>query len=297
LRTRLKLAALYTLLTIIIFVWAYGLNFLLAKILAEPKIDPLLHIGELLTVILVAVLSYYFAGNTLRPIKVAYDDQKRFLADVSHELQAPLYIMKNSAESVLSIRRSTKADYKKLIERSLDEIDYMSTTANNLLSLSLNDHYKASAYQKISLNQLIHSQVELMQPYASSRKVTIKEDCRDECFVYGDKASFKRAISNILQNAINFNKPGGNVSVLLHKTKKGIEITITDNGIGISKKDLGHIFERFYKAENTKNHRYGGGAGLGLALVQEIAKANGGSIYVQSRAGKGTVMTVIFPAA
>jgi signal transduction histidine kinase len=296
-RARLKLAGLYVIFVIVILIGGFALNPLLHKVLAKPHVALILHISEFLAVILVGILCFYFASRTLWPLEAIYETQKRFLADVSQELRTPLSILKISTETVLSNRRSTKADYKKLAESSLEEIDYMTSLVKKLLFLAEQDNPQTTTRKKINLSELVTRQATLIAADAITKNVKIKQDCKEDCFVYGNVASFKHVITNILQNAVNFNTPGGTINVYLHNTKKGVELTVSDTGIGIAKNDLSHIFERFYKVDSDRSYDQGAGAGLGLALVQEIVKASGGDIYVQSRPKRGTVMTTIFPGA
>ena len=260
---------------------------------AQDRLQSIILTVNGLIIILVAGLSYYLAGKTLKPIEVAYARQKKFVADSAHELRTPLAVMKIGAETIL-IAEASKEDYKKLIKDFLEELNYLSLMVNDLLFLARSDDLKKIEFTKLDLGSLFSKQIKLMQPYAKSKDVTLRDDIQGEFYINGNKDYLKRLLANLIKNAIDYNKPKGEVIISLQKNKQQIEFKIIDTGIGMAKEDLEHIFDRFYKADQSRT-KTAGGAGLGLSIVREIVKAHKGNIKVKSEIDKGTVIIISFP--
>jgi two-component system phosphate regulon sensor histidine kinase PhoR len=128
-----------------------------------------------------------------------------------------------------------------------------------------------------------------MHPLAERQQIALgKELSPDLPLVQADKDRIRQTIINLVHNAIKFNKPGGKVTISTGYDSKSITVSVTDTGIGISKDDLPHVFERFYKADKA---RTGGGSGLGLAIAKHTIQAHGGDISAQSEEGKGSTFT------
>ncbi|HUC20388.1 MAG TPA: HAMP domain-containing sensor histidine kinase [Candidatus Polarisedimenticolaceae bacterium] len=259
---------------------------------AGERLEKTLLLVDGLMIVVVAGFGYYLAGRTLRPIEVMYGRQRKFIADAAHELRTPLTVMKTGAESVLA-GPTLAEDYKKLIHESLEEVDYMSATVDDLLFLARNDQPKKPEFTKVDLQKVVQQQVELMRAYADRKDVRMEYDGEDGVYIFGNLPHLKRLLANLLQNAIDYNRPKGIVTVRLDNIKQGVRLAVEDTGIGIAGDDLVRIFDRFYKADQARKHQ--SGAGLGLAIVQEIVTAHGGQIEVHSQPGKGTSVAVTFP--
>ena len=117
-----------------------------------------------------------------------------------------------------------------------------------------------------------------------------------EAYVSGQKARLERAIANLLLNGINYNYPGGEVRIDVRRDEGTVRISVTDDGIGIAPEDIARIFERFYRVDKARS-RQTGGTGLGLSIVRNTVERAGGSVTVESEPGKGSVFTMVFPAA
>lgn len=320
LRARLKLTAYYTAVVLVILavfsLAVYGLfarniasnleyegsgqeenSKIEAKIIekAQDQMQTILLTVDGLIIVLVAGLSYYLAGKTLEPIETAYKRQKRFVADCAHELRTPLAVMKTGVEAVLN-GRDSKDEYKKLTQDSLEELNHLSVTVDDLLFLARSDDLQKVEFNKFDLANLARKQIELMRPYAQDKAVDLQEDIKGELHMDGNKVYLKRLLSNLVKNAIDYNKPKGTVKVTLQKDKQQAVLKVTDTGIGISQEDLKHIFERFYKSDKARV-RKSSGAGLGLSIVQEIVALHKGKIDIKSELDKGTEIIVSLPFA
>lgn len=261
---------------------------------AGERLERALFLVDGLMIIAILGFGYYFAGQTLGPIEKMYKRQKKFVADVAHELRTPLSVIKAGAETVL-LSTATNEAYKKLIGESLEEIDYMSNMVNDLLFLANNDDNKRLVFNRVDLLKLVDKQVEFIKSYANKKGITLVQNCQNGYYIQGNEAYLKRLLTNLLQNAIDYNKPGGTVTVSLQNNNQEIELTVVDTGIGILKDDMPHIFDRFYKADRARTHR-SDGTGLGLSIAKEIVQLHHGHITVKSYSDKGTAVRVVFPS-
>ena len=248
-----------------------------------------------LAVFMALGLSYYLAGKTLEPIEGAYIKQKKIMADSAHELRTPLAVIKTGIQAV-GLGPPKLKEYIKLSAAILPELDRLINMVNDLLLLEKSDNLLPVNFDKINLSGLIASQAEFMGSYARNSGIGLAAEAQPGIMVNGSEIYLKRMLSNLIKNAVDYNNPGGTVEIRLAKDGSNARLTIKDTGIGIPAQDLDFIFERFYKAGGPGADR-GTGAGLGLSIVKEIAERHGGTVSVESKAEKGTAVTVLFPLA
>ena len=254
---------------------------------ARLRID--LFAADSLIIMVTVGLSYWVAGKTLRPIELAYDKQKKFVADAAHELRTPLAVMKTGAETALA-GKAGKQELEKLTHESLDEINFLSETVNELLFLANSDTGQKEPFTKLNFGELLHRQVGLMCPYGKQKQTRLIEDIEQNAYISANKGQLKRLVTNIIQNAVEYSPAESSIKVSLVKIDHQAKLVITDNGIGISEQDLEQIFDRFYKADRARTDF--GGAGLGLSIVQEIVELHKGKIVIKSKVGEGTIVIV-----
>ncbi len=240
------------------------------------------------------IISYFLSQKTLHPIEKALDLQKQFSANASHELRTPLAIVKTDFEVALRNNKLNIFDYQAIIKSNLEEIDRMSNIVKNILKLSRGDHENENTLRTVfELNQLILRIVKKMNILAKNKKIDLKIKRLDRVFFTGNTLDFEDILINLLQNSINYTEREGTIEIQLVKKINAIELSISDTGIGISAKDLPHIFERFYKVDQARVQT-ANGAGLGLSLVSELVKKYRGKISITSEQQKGTKITMRF---
>jgi signal transduction histidine kinase len=203
--------------------------------------------------------------------------------------------MKAGAETALS-RKRTIGEYTTYLTDTLEEVNALTSLAEDLLTLAKTD---TIAFQKtaVDLSQLLAQQVRVMRPYAQKKNVTLSEKTvQDAVTVFGSEQYLRRTCANLIKNAVDYNRPGGGVTVSLAARGGNAVLSVSDTGIGIAEKDLPHVFERFYKADAARSVG-AGGSGLGLAIVRDIVSAHNGSVHIDSTEGKGTTVVVTFPLA
>ncbi len=221
--------------------------------------------------------------------------RREFVANVSHELRTPITVIKSYTETLMDYREhdETEENFLSVID---GETDRMTRLIADLLALSRldngNDDMRKAPFDLAALLRLA---CERMGVEAKKRLQTIEEHINVEApFITGDRGRIEQVIVNIIGNAVKYTPEGGKVEVFGFSDENNAYIKVKDNGIGIPKADIPHIFERFYRVDKARS-RSAGGTGLGLAIAKEIVDAHGGSIGIESEEGKGTTVTVTLP--
>lgn len=261
---------------------------------SQDRLEITLYTADLLTIVVVFFLSYFLAGNTLRPIESMHQKQKKFIADAAHELRTPLTVMKTGMEALLS-SKATLVDCHKNVEETLEEVNWMKDMVNDLLWLAQFDTTQPPVFTEVDVCSIVVRQVDFMRPYAEAQGIQLTGSTVGECRIRGNAAHLKRLLGNLIKNAIDYNTPHGTVTVSVQRKGKEVMLTVADTGIGIAPTDQAHVFDRFYKADQARL-RQSGGAGLGLSIVQEIVTLHTGRITLESEVGRGSVFRSYFRA-
>jgi len=217
-----------------------------------------------------------------------------FIGNVTHELKTPLTSIKGFIETLKTsknVDKKTELRFYKIIEK---ETERLSNLINDMLVLSEIETTKGKN-EEYNLKKTIQEVLDLLSYLKSEKNIEIKvEHWREDILVKGDKDRFKQMMINLIENGIKYNNEGGYVKISYQVVEKDILLKIEDNGIGIEEKDLDRIFERFYRADKSRN-RGTGGTGLGLAIVKHIVKSFYGDINIKSQVNKGTEINIKIP--
>lgn len=227
----------------------------------------------------------------LKRLDASFQRERQFTADASHELRTPLAAMQAILGSVRAKRRSPQ-EYEQALDDLAEETKRLRALAENLMELA-RAQTSRSGFEIFDLSTLVRDVADSMEPLAHAKGLTLTREIRDSLFVSGDTDELIRLFVNVLDNAVKFTERGG-ITLSSDSAKYEIVVTITDTGIGIPAEALPHIFERFYRADQSRSTR---GAGLGLAIAEEIARAHGGRIQVSSIVSKGTRVMIFLPEA
>jgi len=242
-----------------------------------------------------ATAGYFLAGKTLRPIEKAMDEQRRFVADASHEFRTPLTALKTSMEVALREKKMSTGQAKKLIKSNLEDVDDMHSLSDNLLSLaSYQNNGNNSNFEKINLAKLIKTAYEKILSLAKKKGVNIKLKTQNG-IIEANKTGLEEMLLIFLDNAVKYTPKGGKVAISTQVDKKYASIKIKDTGIGISKQNIPHIFDRFYRVNQSRSKNNAPGFGLGLSLAKRIIETHKGSVEIVSRVGKGTAFIIKLP--
>lgn len=239
--------------------------------------------------------SYWLAQRTLKPIEVSNERQKRFVADASHELRTPLTAIKMSTEVALMDKTVSVDGLRAALQSNLEETDKLSSLLNDLLRLSqLESNDVQHSFTPIAASAITQEAIEKTRPRATSHGVVIKDKTRED-MVYGDRPSLVQLVTILLDNAIKYSHKGSVVTISSQQSAGGTLLTITDQGIGIEREALTHVFDRFYRADKARSGTEG--YGLGLSIAKQIADIHHGAITISSKAGSGTTVQVALPSS
>jgi len=219
---------------------------------------------------------------------------RRFVADASHELRTPLTAIRGFAELHRQGAVVGEEKTKELISRIERESIRMSSLVEDLLLLARLDQSRELTIDPVDINHLVNEAIASARAASPGYEITVTTTS-DEVFVLGDSMRIHQAVSNLLANARTHTPMGTQISVEIAQNESDVQISVSDNGHGLSQEDQTQIFERFFRADPSRARVSGEGSGLGLAIVDAIMKAHGGSVEVKSELGKGAIFTLHFP--
>ncbi|ACM59241.1 two-component system sensor histidine kinase VicK [Caldicellulosiruptor bescii] len=219
--------------------------------------------------------------------------RKQFVADVSHELRTPITTIKTYSETLLDVDdESVKREFLTVI---IKECDRMTRLISDLLYLSrLDSGENILRIEEVNISELVRFVCEKMRIHANKKHQSLLCNVQEDIIIDADRDRLEQVLINLINNAITYVQDGGRIEVCLKKENGNIELTVEDNGPGIPKEDLPRIFERFYRVDKARSRSLGG-SGLGLSIADEIVKAHGGRVLVESEEGVGTKFTVVLP--
>ncbi|MCU5705294.1 envelope stress sensor histidine kinase HitS [Bacillus wiedmannii] len=216
--------------------------------------------------------------------------RQEFVSNVSHEIQSPLTSIKGFARALQddNLSEEKRKHYLTIIET---ETTRLSKLSQNLLKLTLLESEEYTP-EKVTyrLDQQLKQIVLNSEPLWAEKEIELDLDL-EKVHITADQESMSQVWINLIHNSIKFTPSGGTITIQLQEHEKFVEIRIRDTGIGISEKQKQHIFERFFKADSSRNRAYGG-SGLGLAIVKKVVDLHQGEIKVESEEGNGTEFIV-----
>ncbi|SEN36580.1 cell wall metabolism sensor histidine kinase WalK [Paenibacillus sp. OV219] len=221
--------------------------------------------------------------------------RQTFISNVSHEIQSPLTSIRGFAKALQheGIDDEQRNHYASIIE---NESTRLSKLSDNLLKLTtLEARDEPIRLKPLRLDQQVRSMILACEPLWMDKNIVMDVGLDEEVTILGDDELLSQVWMNILANSMKFTPEGGTVSVEVKQTAGGASVSITDTGIGISEEDLPHIFERFFKADRSRNRKLGG-SGLGLSIVKRIVDMHNGTVTASSKADAGTTITVTLPS-
>jgi len=262
-----------------------------AKRISGENLDE--KIGENMPDDEIGELAKTFDGMISR-IRESFEELRQFSADVSHELRTPLTILKGEIEVALKGDR-TKEEYKKTLKSSLEEVERLKRIVEDLLFLSKVEAGKITyRLTKVDLLEVVLSVINVLKFLIKQKNIKLNIDGSPEIYVKGDENLLKQLVYNLIENAIKYNRDGGEINIQIDKNEKNVILKISDTGYGIPEEDLNKIFNRFYRVSKSRT-RSEGGLGLGLNIVKKIVELHNGEIKVESEINKGSTFTVILP--
>jgi heavy metal sensor kinase len=233
-------------------------------------------------------------NDMIRRLEKAFSQQHRFVSDASHELRTPVSVIRNMTD--VSLAHATSVDeYRHVLQEVNSEAERLGHLINDLLALARADEGQIKLdCEPVRIDLLTSDVVESMAPLAAERGLILRVQHVQPATTMGDAARLIQVIMGLVDNALAYTNPGGDISLSVAAHSSHVDISVRDTGIGIAETDIEHIFERFYRADPARS-KVAGGSGLGLSIVDWIVRAHQGSIHVTSQPGKGSTFTVTLP--
>jgi two-component system phosphate regulon sensor histidine kinase PhoR len=230
----------------------------------------------------------------LTPIKKYENLKKDFIANVSHELKTPVAAMKLSLET-LEEECKDKPEAEKFLRKAIERVNYMEQLIEDLITLSMLESANFPVRKtKIKLKPFVERVIRDLSEFIEKKGIAIKLNIPEEVWINVDEKMFHAIMKNLIDNAIKYNKEGGEVTVGFRDLVRETEIYVCDTGPGIPKSHIPFIFERFYRVERSRSRKLGG-TGLGLSIVKLAIERLKGKVEVESEEGKGTCFKIYLP--
>lgn len=244
---------------------------------------------------LMGVGSWWLAGKSLTPVQESWMRQRTFVANASHELRAPLALLRTSAEVARRHTSGEDADQRELLDDVLNECDHLTRLVKDLFLLSrLDTNGLTLKREAIELHSLLEDVKSRVAKVAEQRGIALSANGQGA--VWGDLARLQQVLIIILDNALRHTQAGGDVRISSHQRGRQVSVVVADTGTGITPTDLPHIFERFYRSSSTRSGD-DNGSGLGLSIAKALIEAQYGAIHVESKDGRGTRVSITLPSA
>lgn len=248
-----------------------------------------------ISLVFLLIISIFLTNKSIEPIKETFNKQKQFIADASHELKTPLTIIKTNTSLLLSNPEDTIKNQSKWIKYIESQSDRMSELVNEMLSLAkLDVEENKLIVSDINLSNIIENMLLTFDAIIFENKITLDTNINKNIMIKGNSDSIKKLFSILMDNAVKYTRNGGSISVNLITDKNKAKLIIKNSGDGIPKDKLDKIFERFYRADDSRD-RETGGYGLGLSIAKSIVEQHKGKIYASSNLYKDSTFTVELP--
>lgn len=268
-----------------------------------PQIDALNKLVALLlglgalALLVAAVGGLFLANRALLPARLAYARQRDFIADASHELRTPLTMLRADAEVLLRGREHFHPDDVLLLQDVVTEAAHMGALADHMLDLARLDSENTEIERDVvDLAELARDVVRRVSPLAAEKGLTVGLEAEQAVMVIGDRLLLEQVVLVLVDNAIKYNRQGGEVAVRVSAQADEAVVEVRDTGIGIAPEHLPRLGERFYRVDKARS-RDTGGAGLGVSIAQRIAARHGGALRLDSELGRGTSARLVLPLA
>ncbi|NMC36667.1 HAMP domain-containing histidine kinase [Candidatus Beckwithbacteria bacterium] len=230
-------------------------------------------------------------NSLLDRLQKGFDKERQLIHDISHQLKTPLTAIKSDVEIALTKSRSLQA-YQKILTNVLSDADRMSGILKDMMNFAwAASENQDQNFKTHNVSHLLEEAAEIAQQLGIDKHIIVSTSITPNLQVFGQQEKLLQIFLNILENAIKYSRRKGKILIQTNLEGSQVKIIIKDNGVGISKKDLPHIFERFYRGKS----QVGEGSGLGLSIAAALTRAHKGTIEASSQKGKGTTFVITLP--
>lgn len=239
------------------------------------------------------LLSYFLARRTLRPIERAHEAQSRFTSDASHELRTPIAAMRLENELSLTDPKLSIKQAKKQLESNIEELDKLTSLTEGLLQLARLENEQLDT-SLCKLDHIVSQAIKRNQAEIDTKKQNILWK-KEKIEVITNEEALITSVAVLINNASKYSPEKSTITIVTQKNRHNVIIKVTDNGIGINQIELHKIFDRFYRADDSRTKETHDSYGIGLSIAKKSITALGGNITVQSAPKKGSTFTISLP--
>ncbi|MBC6431972.1 sensor histidine kinase [Nostoc sp. HG1] len=258
------------------------------------KLDWGLGGGIIITLILSSIGGILLTRQAMQPIEESFARLQQFTADASHELRSPLMAIKINAELPLQYPEEIGPKDVEKFQAIASATNQMTRLTEDLLFLARTDKVPTQNRDSLNLTSILENLIQLYKPQAEAKQINLKFQLIANLHLIGDSVQLTRLFTNLVENALHYTPSGGVVQIKTSHVGSQLYVNVQDTGVGIAPEYIDKVFERFWRADQSRSY-WSGGSGLGLAIAQAIAQNHGGLISVTSQLGVGSCFTVRLP--
>jgi signal transduction histidine kinase len=254
-------------------------------------------IAAFVMLVVIFLISRLFANRSIKPVKEAFDKQKQFIADASHELKTPLAVINTNVDVLLSNSEDTISSQSKWLHYIKSESERMSKLTNDLLYLTRMDYSENKmVFSGFDLSKAVENVILTMEAVIFEQSLSLDYDLEPDLKAYGSSEQIQQVVMILLDNAVKYSDRNGSIQVSLKRRHNDAVLLVTNTGEGIPEEQLGKIFDRFYRTDKSRSRRLGG-YGLGLSIARAIVEQHKGRIYAKSVLNDRTTFYAELPLA
>ena len=250
----------------------------------------------IITLVLSGVAGILLTRQAMQPIEESFQRLKQFTADASHELRSPLMAIKINADLALEYPEEIGPKDVEKFQAIASATNQMTRLTEDLLLLARTDKVLNRNWETLNLTSILKNLVQLYKSQAQAKQIKLISQLLENLYLMGDSVQLTRLFTNLIENALYYTPSSGVVEIKTSRVGSQLYVNVQDTGVGIAPEDIDKVFERFWRADQSRSY-WGGGSGLGLAIAQAIAQNHGGLITVTSQLGVGSCFTVRLPAS
>ena len=246
----------------------------------------------LASMVVIALISLWLSGFAVKPVKKAWQQQKQFVADASHELKTPLTVILANNNIMMTHKNNKVSEETQWLESTEEEAQHMKQLIDQMLFLAKSDAGNNNIqFSDVDISEIIEGTVLNFEPVAFEREILIQTDIDPEVTVHGSSMQLKQLAHILIDNAVKYSSDKSDITIKLKKSGEQITFTVNNFGNEIPPEELEHIFDRFYRAEKSRTTK---GYGLGLSIAQNIVESMNGKLTAESNKENGTTFTAVF---
>ena len=244
------------------------------------------------SMIIILFISLGLSWLAVKPVKKAWEQQKQFVADASHELKTPLTVILANNNIMMSHKSSTVEQEQKWLESTEDEAQHMKQLIDQMLFLAKSDAGENQLQlSEVNFSEIVEGSALNFEPVAFEKEVLIDTEIAPDITIDGNQTQLNQLAHILIDNAVKYSDENSVIRIILSKKNDTVEFSVNNRGNVIAKEDINHIFDRFYRAEKSRTTK---GYGLGLSIAQNIVQNMNGKLTVQSNQTDGTTFTAVF---